>query len=177
MLELDNLNKAQHYYVNSGFSLISAPWLCSGDSISSTTNAKAFQVSGKHLVGSAEQSFIEMGLHKSSGRYVATTPCFRDDFEDAYHYKYFMKTELMWSGEVGDTELKYVLSLCYNFISTLCSVNDLQIIKTPEGYDIELHGIEVGSYGIREYEGGRWVYGTGLAEPRFSNILRYKEPK
>lgn len=32
--------------------------------------------------------------------------------------------------------------------------------------------IEIGSYGIREWAGNRWVYGTGMAEPRTSTVAR-----
>lgn len=38
--------------------------------------------------------------------------------------------------------------------------------------DIVFRGIELGSYGIREHKYLKWVYGTGLAEPRFSNVLQ-----
>jgi hypothetical protein len=44
-------------------------------------------------------------------------------------------------------------------------------VKTDVGYDLEINGIEVGSYGRREVGDFTWVYGTGLALPRFSQAL------
>jgi hypothetical protein len=32
--------------------------------------------------------------------------------------------------------------------------------------------IEIGSYGMREYENFKWIYGTGMAEPRFSKARK-----
>lgn len=45
------------------------------------------------------------------------------------------------------------------------------IEKVDYGYDLLLSGIEVGSYGFREYKNNKWIYGTGLAEPRFSQAF------
>lgn len=50
----------------------------------------------------------------------------------------------------------------------------LQITKVEIdefSYDLEINNIEVGSYGIRQYKNLFWVYGTGLAEPRFSQAI------
>ena len=47
-----------------------------------------------------------------------------------------------------------------------------------EMYDIEsCNGIELGSYGIREFAGFRWIYGTGVAEPRLSLCIARKGKK
>jgi hypothetical protein len=32
------------------------------------------------------------------------------------------------------------------------------------------NGFELGSYGVRQYHDITWIYGTGIAEPRFSKI-------
>ena len=37
------------------------------------------------------------------------------------------------------------------------------------------HRYELGSYGFRQHQSLKWIYGTGLAEPRFSNTLKIKE--
>ena len=45
-------------------------------------------------------------------------------------------------------------------------------VKTDEGYDLEINGIEVGSYGARYHAKiGWWAYGTGLAEPRYTTAM------
>jgi hypothetical protein len=50
--------------------------------------------------------------------------------------------------------------------------NLLKIVTTSDGYDIEYNGVEIGSYGIRKTSFLEWIYGTGLAEPRFSRSLK-----
>ena len=42
-----------------------------------------------------------------------------------------------------------------------------------ELYDIDYHGIELGSYGIRHCQFLNWIYGTGCAEPRLSKVMTY----
>lgn len=53
--------------------------------------------------------------------------------------------------------------------------NDVVDVTTrPTGvmsWDIELNGIEIGSYGVRTCPFLQWSYGTGLAEPRFGRAL------
>jgi hypothetical protein len=40
--------------------------------------------------------------------------------------------------------------------------------------DLEINGIEVGSYSRRSFGGISWTCGTGLAEPRFSMATALK---
>jgi hypothetical protein len=51
----------------------------------------------------------------------------------------------------------------------------LKVIETEDGWDLELLGIEVGSYGIRRIGDVQYMYGTGLAEPRFGQVLSMLE--
>lgn len=48
-------------------------------------------------------------------------------------------------------------------------------VETSAGWDVEVDGVEVGSYGHNELRDGDapfvWVYGTGLAEPRLSQAI------
>lgn len=48
-------------------------------------------------------------------------------------------------------------------------------VPNSVAYDIEGEfengWIELGSYGARQALFGTWLYGTGLAEPRFSKVL------
>jgi hypothetical protein len=55
------------------------------------------------------------------------------------------------------------------------SQSKLKVAENPDApgsYDIMLDGIEIGSYGHRTCLFCNWIYGTGLAEPRFSRINR-----
>jgi hypothetical protein len=43
-----------------------------------------------------------------------------------------------------------------------------ELVPIADTYDIEINGIEVGSYGIRSVDDVQYIYGTGLALPRYS---------
>ncbi len=118
-----------------------------------------------YLVGSAEQSFLAMNL--PPGAYCAITPCFRHEPAiDLLHQTTFMKLELFVT--VEDATVDRVLYDAEEVMSIFAG-RRLDTVQTKIGYDLELAGIEVGSYGERIHDDyGRWVYGTGLALPRFS---------
>lgn len=52
---------------------------------------------------------------------------------------------------------------------SLHTEHKIEVVDTDEGFDLQLGGIEIGSYGKRHHDSfGPWAYGTGLALPRFS---------
>jgi hypothetical protein len=132
----------------------------------------------KFLVGSAEQGFIQLMLDGAiqPGSYCSAGPCFRDEpVVDELHRYSFFKLELL---KIYDTKevpqlidawkMAYMARDIHVDLYWLSekSKEKLRVIKTPEGYDLELAGVEIGSYGLREHAGHRWLYGTGLALPR-----------
>jgi hypothetical protein len=148
----------------------------------------------QYPVASAEQSFIQMQMDaiaagtRIGGNYCAITPCFRNESVlDDLHHPYFMKLELIvWNGGIRD--LTGMLDIAREWLGRehpgdhpgddlLTSVvpnNDPDPLSVTQAYDIStvLTGIELGSYGIRMHDKvGRWAYGTGLAEPRYSLAL------
>lgn len=53
----------------------------------------------------------------------------------------------------------------------------VQYVRDEDTIDVQFDGVEIGSYGFREIKQKDmpdvfWVYGTGLALPRFSTIMR-----
>lgn len=49
------------------------------------------------------------------------------------------------------------------------AMDRLKVVDTDIGFDVEYDGLELGSFGTRQTITGKWyVYGTGLAEPRYS---------
>jgi hypothetical protein len=144
-----------------------------------------------YLVGSAEQSFIQMMLDGDlkPGCYMAVTPCWRDDELDELHQRYFMKVELIdYMPYDSFLASPYMACMAEHFFNKIMGIeakyawiqdgqrteefpNDL----IGEQCDIVHDGIELGSYGIRgfEFDGRKhiWVYGTGCAEPRLSYVL------
>lgn len=117
------------------------------------------------LVGSAEQGFLALDL--PPGKYVGVSPCFRDEYPiDLMRRPYFMKVELFVTDPAVTLE-----SVIYDAESVMMYLGDVMPVRveTAEGIDLEIAGVEVGSYGAREVEGfGKWIYGTGLALPRFT---------
>ena len=123
------------------------------------------------LVASAEQGFIEKMIEGTLplGRYMSASPCFRDDAIDEMHCREFFKVELIQTLDIDGNGLSEIIEEAFNLFSTMLpSIQHLEIVKTEQGFDLELGGIEIGSYGIREFGDFKWIYGTGLAEPRFS---------
>jgi len=172
--------KAIEFYHLNGYSYIEAPWVVSKDALSATLPPNKFGYGLYHpnqplnyLVGSAEQSLIQMMLNgdlKYGDKICAAGPCFRDDIIDEFHFPYFFKVELM---EINGDEnsVHRIMRTVKGFIDIINGplVNTL---KTEDGFDLTVNGVEIGSYGIRTFKGYTWAYGTGLALPRYSQLSR-----
>jgi seryl-tRNA synthetase len=176
MIDYSLLNSSLEYYQSKGFQRIESPWTVSQyvDELTKPKDRISFQLkhNNKCLVASGEQSFLYLYLKDflPLGQYQTVTPCFRFESFDSLHTKYFMKNELIKTDKVDNEELEKVVSISHEFFKTIFS--DCQIVKTEVGYDIEIHGKELGSYGIRKCEFLTWIYGTGCAEPRTSALRR-----
>lgn len=158
------------YYQGLGYELISVPMIVDRGS-SDQTKPKG-RKDLEHLtgvyVGSAEQSFIDMILkgNLKDGKYCAITPCYRDETVlDEKHLNIFLKIELI---VVGSCIPEVLLGDAKNLFSQY--LNGVGEVVTEVGRDIEVDGVELGSYGCRSIEGNLISYGTGLAEPRFSYV-------
>jgi hypothetical protein len=153
------------------------------------------------LIGSAEQSFAWLIAEKllSPGKYMSVTPCFRSDPEDVFHQRYFMKLELIQFNPAYSFEHPSPVNPFNDFMDMVGNVkryyesilNDhregLQVHYDSHYYmdldncsiDLMYNRIELGSYGIRtitdlEDNAFTYVYGTGIALPRFSIAMDYK---
>jgi hypothetical protein len=170
----DFVSQAIAYYSGLGYSYVEVPWIVGPEAINVTLppGHTAFTTMDGTLVGSAEQSFLHMALNGSLGEgdYVAATPCFRDDAVDRLHQRTFFKVELIsLSPQPLDASLVPSMArMAHDFFTRMPGGDAATIVRTQAGFDIELGGVELGSYGYRAYAGWYWVYGTGLAEPRFS---------
>ena len=179
--------EAVEYYEDLGYQYIEVPWRVGPEAIKKTLPSHVdLEIFNDpiNLVGSAEQSFVEMMLDgvMPIGKFQAITPCFRNEtVYDDLHQPHFMKLELINFGEISDEKLNQMIKDAVGFFKPRVYMNDVQLVQTNDGFDIEHNGIELGSYGIRimMYKRKRfsWIYGTGIAEPRFSfanSILEYK---
>jgi len=179
------IGSAVEWYKALDFTYIEAPWLVNDGPYDATRPPDAPYVTamGKNLVASGEQSFIQMMSDGHIiGKAVCCTPCFRDEpSPDGLHHPYFVKVELIWNG--GDKHQLYeVVNEAFNFFSNGLQAPPGQflmpdVVDMGDGsYDIvdTDTGVELGSYGIRKWKDFSWVYGTGLAEPRVSQVLARK---
>lgn len=167
--------RAVAHYSSIGYQYVEAPWIVGDEALGVTLppDKTGLRTQDGPLVGSAEQSFLQLMLdgQLSAGRYVAATPCFRDDEVDDLHQRTFFKVELIRVFDDNQTASALCEQVVQDALGFFCSVapaDSLARRDTPIGCDIELDGVEIGSYGCRQYRGHHWVYGTGLAEPRFS---------
>lgn len=179
------LGQALGEYEKRGYRYVEVPWTVTEEYIRATLPEQFYSLQmglpvingtnpdelypcreDNHLVGSAEQGFLSLNL--PGGAYVGVTPCYRvEPYFDLFHRPMFMKIELFVTVPYTEpervmTDAKEVMSL---YLPTGSRIDEK---KTPEGYDLEISGVEVGSYGIRSFRDTTWVYGTGLALPRFS---------
>lgn len=174
IINWQRLAYAEGHYRALGYAPTDVPWIVSRDAynVTAPTDGVPFVTLGGCLVGSAEQSFIQLLLDgRDPGKAQATTPCFRhENAYDDLHYPYFMKLELFapWTGRY---DLTLMIEDARKLFMRYC---DTVITETDIGYDLadRVTGIELGSYGVREASGRPFVYGTGLAEPRLSDVLR-----
>ena len=181
---IKRLCQAQDYYSPVGFADVEAPWAVSQEIMDITAPAGSvlFPFLNKLLVASGEQSFLQMvfDCRLPQGRWQCTTPCFRDDKPDELHHNYFMKLELIDTGDTSHYSLADMLQKCHAFFSRYvkCRVESVvqpSLLDLPNcSYDVvSAEGIELGSYGIRYHPlVGHWVYGTGCAEPRLSYVAQ-----
>lgn len=184
-IDYDLLARALCEYEARGYEYKECPWTVDANTIRKTIPniGGAFRLSygggpdestlwsdgPNFLVGSAEQSFLMLDL--PPGRYVGITPCFRyEDHEDILTRYMFMKVELFVTSD--ETDLRDVIEVAYDVLDALAGrQHKIDVVDTEEGFDFMLGGIEIGSYGERTIGDLSWIYGTGLALPRFSAAL------
>lgn len=178
MIDYKLLNESLIHYENNGFQRIETPWTVSKyiDDITRPPDRTPFELmhNGKRLVASGEQSFLYLYLKEfvPRGQYQTITPCFRLESFDFTHTKYFIKNELIKTDVVNKIELDRIVVTALDFFSKFFSRLDLDTVKTDDGFDIMVKDIEIGSYGIRECDFLKWIYGTGCAEPRTSKLIQ-----
>lgn len=183
------LGEAIAFYKKLGYTYIEAPWAVSDKTVAITCPNPQFSGEVAHmgsLVGSAEQSFLHLDLQRKlgTGKFVACTPCFRiGDEEGEHHFPTFMKVELYQNGEANMVDLLRMIAdagACFRELGA--DPADLGCPSTDDGWDITLNDLEIGSYGARTHtlEDGSyhfWLYGTGLALPRFEQALEGTPPR
>jgi len=176
MINYKLLNDSVEYYESLGYQRIETPWMVSEyvDNITKPADVPPFVIglNGKHLVASGEQSFLELYLknYLPIGAFITVTPCFRYEKRDDLHCKHFMKSEVIITQDVNEESLKNLVETAMDFFEQY--FDHVQMAITDIGYDIVVDEFELGSYGIRESDHLKWIYGTACAEPRLSTLIK-----
>ena len=179
LIDWSLLAKASQFYLQAGFVQKETPFAIAEkyhtyikphDNKSFVLDQGIFKEEPHELVGSAEQGFIYLLLNNQIQpfeRLFSITPCFRFDTYDCLHQPWFMKLELFhYSSNIDD--LKSMITLVKDFLTSISKFS-VDLVNTGKNtYDLEINSIEVASFGFRVVEGLTFIYGTGLALPRFS---------
>ncbi|AUS02890.1 hypothetical protein NVP2275O_309 [Vibrio phage 2.275.O._10N.286.54.E11] len=170
--------QAIKHYEEYGYNMVTVPMLVDEEAsrLTKPKGCKDLYHKDKVYVASAEQSFIQLYNEGElmTGKYMALTPCYRDEPElDDTHFNIFLKLELIKVYREGyKPGASVVLDDAYDFFKPLAKYNTKLVSFGNNNHDIEINGLEVGSYGYRQFSDGTWyVYGTGIAEPRLSYAL------
>ena len=181
LIDWSRLGRAVNFYKGFGFQQIETPWRITQAIYDATAPQTATpfrcRLDGDRpdiLVGSAEQGLLEIMGSLRRGNYLSVSPCFRDNEVDETHFSDFMKVELCVVDPSPDAH-EWLGLLATRFAKS--EGTEIERVMTDSGFDLYCGGIEIGSYGLRSAAlGGQiftWAYGTGLAEPRFSQAIQY----
>lgn len=190
-IDYQHISNAINFYKALGYQYIEVPWWTNRDITNITVqNVEPFTVGTKELqydfIGSAEQGFITLckaGKLKANTFYVACSPCVRNEIEDSLHQQSFMKVELfayihddhdVASIEQAQSYVALMKNNAKELFEKDATVTQYQYSESA--VDLLINEVEVGSYGYRrdsDYD-RIYIYGTGLAEPRFNVAMTYK---
>jgi hypothetical protein len=184
---LGRLQAALEYWQHLDYEFVNLPWLVSRSVLEYTRppQANGDDIYTPHggFVASGEQSFIQLwveGLLQADRRYIGWTPCLRQEAVfDARHHFYFLKAELFAPCSTSDAlqVRNEMVTKAIRYFRSEAGEASVRVVDNTQ-LDIEVAGIEVGSYGIRKLPAGEsYVYGTALAEPRLSHAIDTRKAK
>ena len=105
------------------------------------------------------------------GKYMTVYPFFSMDNDNEFNKHQFMKLDLHITNDVTSNNLKNVIRTCQEFFKKFIWKWPIEKAKQDETtFKLVSHGIELGSYGLIERDNLKWIYATGMAEPRLSQV-------
>ncbi len=182
------LEESIHYWQKQGYAFVDLPWIVEEHytAVTRPPGGKEVPTVYGNLVASGEQSFLKLfteNVLPQARGYIGWTPCFRDEpVLDALHHFYFLKSEVFVprpTEAAAFEELPLLLTLQTAFFEELIrslSTHQAPVVReiiSTHQVDLCLNGIEIGSYGVRAYEGCWYLYGTALALPRFTAAMEH----
>lgn len=176
------IQRAIEHYTGHGYKYVDAEWTAPKYIMNLTMPSFAKGIDATligPLIGSGEQYFLNeiFNGRLKRGKYCCATPCFRDDVEDELHGLYFFKVELI---DTVDHDYSTMIGCAQELFDKEGMLAN-QVATDADHFQVDLVddklGLELGSYGLRShFDTGTWVYGTGVAEPRFSIVKeKYNE--
>lgn len=183
-IDYDLLNKAILYYQALKYTQIETPWIVSADASLTTAPSEDhcfITTRNEHFVGSAEQGFIHLMKYNPEKivpdkMYFSVSPCFRRDIPDETHSQGFIKLELFYHAKNANTlDIEWEFIRDAKRLFEFLSIKKIETIinEKSQSIDLEYNGLELGSYGSRRLnDGSLWVFGTGIALPRFQLIMK-----
>lgn len=178
------LAQAQNYYNEAGYQYCEVPYMVPEEYslLTKPHNDQSFVLQHDlflkqphELVGSAEQGFIYLMATNqlTHSKLCSITPCFRTEQYSSTHLPWFMKCELFHLSQSKE-DCQLMIDCALKFFSKYVPTKNLEVVQTSEeSWDINLNHLEIGSFGIRHFEFGTFIYGTGLALPRFETAKYY----
>ncbi len=192
LLNYNLIGKAVDFYISKGYEYINVDWMVDPKYSYATCNTEGAQFrthnrSGylKHLVGSAEQGFIQSVAESKiqfDKKYVSVTPCFRRGDIGPVNCEWFMKVELSVASKDNTVWFEEMLEDAWQCLVHLgVSQESMKVWNDDNGQKDIVHEyidgyLELGSYGYRTISGLTKEnclihYATGLAIPRVQLIL------
>lgn len=181
---LSRFSKAAAWWIEHGAHWVDLPWVVPARFMLATrpTDIQVRDVATPYgfLVASGEQAFLWLDEQKrlDAHTWIGWSPCFRDEpVLDELHQYAFIKLELyrpLGPNDSSAEALTHFVDLAQKGFEVLSGITPQKRAVSDNQIDLEIKGIEVGSYGIRPHPtliGRTYVYGTALAEPRLSKAL------
>lgn len=172
-LNYNRLAQAQAFYKGKGYQCVETPWLVSPQAVRATLPMQEAMMETIRgiLVNGGEQSFIQKIMEGSiePGKYQTVVPC----FQATSPHGNSMKLDLIWyQPETIQVAYQTLLNDALECFFEVSDAETFGAVATESGYNVEFNGVVIGSYGVRKMDANEknhlWVYGTGLAEPKFS---------
>lgn len=181
--QLDRLVRFSKAWVEDGATWVDLPWVAPMPLVRETCppGRRIFETPHGCLLASGEQAFIWLdGLGQlPTGLLVGWSPCYRDeDPIEQWHRFAFAKVEayrMLGQEEHSHSALMEMVDMAARHMEKISPGVHVRQRWFKDGTaDLEINGHEVGSYGVRPHpsrEGRRYLYGTVVAEPRFTMAL------
>lgn len=180
MIDYVNLSEAIEYYQGRSYIPVDIAWTADAEFINSVIRPDTYATYTPQLglfLTDPVQGFLQWARETGKrGKFQATVPCFRAGEVDRTHRPYFMVNELFINEDKCVTSNTLLTTIISDAMTLLAEYTPVRLDQTGEhAYSIvdDCYDIKLGAYGmVSDSPYGRYLYGTGMAEPRLSYVVR-----